>query len=277
VKIRLYTPQNPLLTKYIECIYILTQNSEENSAKYLTFPTLFTIVSISEKSRSVVKGNDLTIEHDPDGDIETSLVGNFNQPVFVQYQGAINEITIYFKPLGLNAFLVNDLINYRTDSFGDFNPFDDYKSRMAAILALDSDEEKLRSLELYWLSKLKGFEHPILEKIINRMMSGDDRSLSMTELSKISEVSRSTMNKLFQKHLCRTPSQFKKIIRFREVLKGYLAANPEARLTNITYNLNYFDQSHMIKDFKALTNFSPRKFFSKITKFEDGQIIWLFI
>lgn len=277
MKIRLYNPRNPLLTKYIECIYILTQTSEENSAKYLTFPTLFTIVSISEKSRSIVKGNDLTIEHAPDRDIETSLVGNFNQPVFVQYQGAINEITIYFKPLGLNAFLVNDLASYGTNSFDEFNPFSDYKNRMAAILSLDSDQEKLQSIELYWLSKLKGFEHPVLEKIINRMMDDEGKSLSMPELSKISGVSRSTINKLFKRHLCRTPSQFKKIIRFRDVLKEYLSVNPEVRLTNITYNLNYFDQSHMIKDFKTMTNFSPRRFFSKITKLEDGQIIWLFI
>lgn len=277
MKIRLYKPRHALLTKYIECIYILTQTSVDNSAKYLTFPTIFTIVSISEKSRAVVKENDITVEHEPDGSVETNLVGNFNQPVLVQYRGAINEITIYFKPLGLNAFLDNDLISYGTGPFDDFNPFKDYKGRMAGILSLDSDEEKLHSLELYWLSKLRGFEHPVLETIINRMMDDDEQSLSMSELAKISGVSRSTISKLFKRHLCKTPSQFRKIIRFRNVLTEYLSVNPETRLTSITYNLNYFDQSHMIKDFKALTNFTPRKFFSRITKLEDGQIIWLFI
>ena len=277
MKIKLYKPRNSLLSDYIECIYVLTQTNEEDSAEYLTFPTVFTIVSISEKSSAVVRGNTLTIAHDPDAGIETGLVGNFNRPVFVRYRGAINEITVYFKPLGLNAFLDGDLASCGGGDFADFNPFSDYKTRMAAILALGSDEEKIESLEFYWLSKLKGFEQPVLEAIIDKMLDDEGRSLSMAELSKISGFSRSTIHRLFKLHLGRTPSEFRKIVRFRNILREHLAAKPEARLTEITYSLNYFDQSHMIKDFKALTDFSPKKFFSKITKLEDGQIIWLFL
>lgn len=33
----------------------------------------------------------------------------------------------------------------------------------------------------------------------------------------------------------------------------------------------------MVKDFRALTGYSPREFFNQITEMEKGQINWLFL
>lgn len=87
MKIKVYSPFNPLLKKYIECIYILTQTSEEKPAKYITFPSIFTIVSISEKSKTINKGNKLIIGECDDNEIETNLVSNFNKPVYIRTKG----------------------------------------------------------------------------------------------------------------------------------------------------------------------------------------------
>ena len=275
--IKLYKPTNPLLKKYIECIYILKQTPEEKPAKYLTFPSLFTIVTISEKTKTVEKGNNLTIKYFPTRPIETSLVCNFSKPVCIEYKGEINEITIYFKPLGINIFLDNELKSYSKGKFPDFNPFEDYKSNMIKILSIQSDEEKIEALEVYWLSKLKKFQEPLLEEIISEMMNINNSHLSITELSIKTGKSRTTINKHFDKHICKTPLQFKKILRFRTAMMDFQKMSGNRKLTNITYNLDYFDQSHMIKDFKTLTGFTPRNFFSKVKGLENGEIKWIFL
>jgi len=277
MKIKVYSPSNPLLKKYIECIYILTHNSEEEPAKYITFPSIFTIVSSSEKSKSITKGNQLIIGQCDDNEVETNLVSDFNKPVYVQYEGKINEITIYFKPLAINSFLEHELNHYNSSNFSDFTPFEDYRKAMIDILSLQNDNEKIDAVERYWLSKLRGFQHNFLETVLSEMMCEKNAALTITELCEKNAISRTTLNKHFGKHICKTPSQFKKILRFRNAINKYTSNNTRNNLTDIAYGVDYFDQSHMTREFKSVTGFSPKAFFEKTTALEKKQIHWLFL
>jgi AraC-like DNA-binding protein len=277
MKVKLYQPQNPLLSEYIECIYLLTLSPEEQPAKYLTFPIHFMVVTISEKSKTIRKGDNFIIEHCPENTIETTLVCNFNKPVSVEYRGWIKEITIYFKPLGINAFLENDLDSYCRGGFSDFNPFEDFQNAMSRIFSIENDDEKINTLESYWLSKLRGFRHPFLKEILAEMMNEPTLNPSISKLSSKTGISRQTLNKHFDKHLGKTPSQFKKTLRFRNAMARHPRIVGKNKLTEISYSLDYFDQAHMVKDFKSLTGYSPREFFNQVTEMEKGQINWLFL
>ncbi len=277
MKIKVYSPSHSLLKKYIESIYILTHTAEEEPAKYITFPSIFTIVSISEKSKSIIKGNQLIIRECEDNKVETNLVSDFNKPVYVQYEGKINEITIYFKPLAINSFLEQDLNHYNSSSFSEFVPFEDYRKAMIDILSLQNDAEKIEAIENYWLSKLIGFQHNFLETILSEMMCDENDALTITELCEKNNISRTTLNKHFGRHICKTPSEFKKILRFRNAVNKYASDKARNNLTNIAYSVDYFDQSHMTREFKSVTGFSPKVFFEKTTALEKKQIHWLFL
>lgn len=277
MQIKVYFPLNPLLKKYIECIYILTHRSEEKPAKYITFPSIFTIVSVSEKSKTINNENKLIIRQCDDNMVETNLVSNFNKPVYVQYEGEIKEITIYFKPLALNSFLEHELNHYNSSSFSEFLPFKDYREAMIEILSMPDDTQKIQAVERYWLSKLIGFEHHFLETVLSEIMCEENDTLTITELCEKSGISRTTLNKHFGRHICKTPSQFKKILRFRNAVNKYASNNAGNSLTDIAYCADYFDQSHMTREFKSLTGFSPKAFFKKTTALEKKQIHWLFL
>lgn len=272
--IKVYKPTNPLLRKHIECFYILEQTSEEKPATYFTFPSIYTIVSISEQSQTLETENKIIIKQCESNAIETNLVSDFNEPVLIEYEGKINEITTYFKPLGLNSFIGNDLREYSEGTFPDFNPHDDYKDSMASILSVEDPDERIGKLEDYWISKWRPFEDPLLESVLTEMTDPDNLDLSMTKLAHKTGRSRTTINKHFDRHLCKTPSQLKKIIRFRATIQSHLENKKEV---DLSYNLDYFDQSHMIRDFRKLTGFTPKAFFSKIETLENGQIKWIFV
>ncbi|WP_300664894.1 helix-turn-helix domain-containing protein [Fluviicola sp.] len=227
---------------------------------------------MSEHTKTLDTGDKIITKYCPSNAIETNLVCNFNEPVLVQYEGKINEITTYFKPLGINAFIDNDLRHYSEGTFPDFNPYDDYKTSMRSILSIKNPDERIEQLESYWISKLRPFEDHLLENVLAEMMDAGNLNQSMTNLSHKTGRSRTTINKHFDKHICKTPSQFKKIIRFRTAIQNHLENEP-----GLSYNLDYFDQSHMIRDFKKLTGFTPKAFFSKIATLENGQIKWLFV
>lgn len=272
--IKIYKPTNPLLKKFIECFYIFEQTSEEKPVTYFTFPSIYTIVTISEQTKTLETGNKIIVKSFPDNSIETNLVSNFNEPVLVKYEGKINEITTYFKPLGINAFINNDLRYYSKGAFPDFDPYDDYKDCMTSILSIKNNNEKIEKIERYWISKLKPFEDVLLENILIEMMDTNNLNQSITKLSHKTGRSRTTINKHFDKYICKTPSQFKKIVRFRAAIQSHVQKKNKM---DVCYNLDYFDQSHMIKDFKKLTGFTPKTFLSKISTLENEQIKWLFV
>jgi AraC-like DNA-binding protein len=47
-------------------------------------------------------------------------------------------------------------------------------------------------------------------------------------------------------------------------------------LTTLAYAVDFFDQSHMIRDFKAMTGFMPKEFFRNVTGRDGGSVAWIY-
>lgn len=277
MKIEFYEPSNQLLKKYIGGFYALTREAKDKPVMYVAFPGVGYFVSINEKSQSAMRNEYKSFVHNPDKLPISELIYNFDKPHFIEYRGATSELTICFKPLGINAFLKNKLTDYSSDYSTPFYPFDDYQQFLAEIYSAKNIENKIALTEKYWLSKLKGFSHPFLDRIVEELQNEDGNVRTIAEIAASNKVSRTTLHKQFEENLCTTPAQFRKVVRFRKALNKHSIKSQIESLTDISHLVNYFDQSHMVKDFKALTNHSPKKFFSKITPFAEGKINWMFL
>ena len=276
MEIKLYQPRNPLLQQYIECFYTLSRRREEEPVTYIAFPSIFSMVCLNFKTRIEMAKNDLKLTSCPDNALGTILINNFDNAGQVHYEGETDEIVIYFKPLGINAFLDKDFRHYLSSSCVYFAPFEDYKPRMTEIFSLERGEERILALEAYWLAKLKGFQHPFLHNVIDEMLNKNSPS-SISRIARNNGISRTTLNKHFDLHICTMPSRFRKVARFRNAIKRHQKKSSRENLTDISHCTEYFDQSHMIKDFKALTSYTPKAFFPKITNLGNGPISWVFL
>lgn len=277
MEIRLCKPQNQILQKYIECFYTIKRSQSDEPITYLGFPSFNTFVIVCNNAEINLQQENITIAHSHNCLPESLLICDFEKSGFTRYTGETFEITIYFKPLGLNAFLDENLINYKTSSVSHFQPFDDYQTKMAEIFAISNEEKMMPVIENYWLSKLKGFEHLFLENIVAKIMDENNLQTPISDLAKQHKISRTTLNKHFGMHIGTSPNQFKKIVRFRNAMKQFAAKTSTENLIDVAYLAEYFDQSHMVKDFKSLTGYSPKTFFSKLSQLENGQINWLFL
>jgi AraC-like DNA-binding protein len=276
MEVKLYQPRNPLLQRYIECFYTLSRRPDEEPVTYIAFPSIFSMVCLNLKTRIEIAKNNLKITSCTDNALETILMCNFDNAGRVHYEGETDEIVIYFKPMGINAFLDQDLRDHLSSSCVYFAPFEDYKTRMTEIFSLQSGAERILSLEDYWLAKLKDFQHPFLHNVIDEMLNNNSSS-SISRIARNNCISRTTLNKHFDLHLCTTPSRFRKVARFRNAIKRHQKKSSRENLADISHSTEYFDQSHMIKDFKALTSYTPKAFFPKITNLENGTINWVFL
>jgi AraC-like DNA-binding protein len=273
VQLKFYKPKNEILSNFIEGYYFLTQKETNPSVEYLTFPNNYSIISVFENIEVIYSENQAVLTEKKGNPFKSDLICHYKKPIKLKYQGNINEITFYFKPLGLNAFLEKSLCHYTNNFFSSFIPFDDYQQTMTAILN-ESDFEKRRTqIETYWLSKLVGFQHPFLHQLLIYIQN----DFSVSELALKFSTSRQNLSKHFEANLCKSPSDFKKIQRFRDALKTHMKKNSKENLTSLSYDMLFYDQSHLIKDFKSLTGLTPKKFFKNISPQEDGQINWLFV
>lgn len=275
MEIKFFKPKSKLLQNYIEGYYFLTKKVDEPNVKYLTFPNNYSIISVFEKIKVAYSENNALLSEDENSPFSSDLICRYKKPIQLQYNGFINEITFYFKPLGLNAFLNKPLSNYTSNFFSNFFPFDDYETEMKKILNENDFDERQDLIENYWLSKILDFKHPFLKDVILDL-SNLEKEHSIDELAKKYNISRQNLSKHFEIHLCKTPSEFKKVHRFREALKAKINKTSKNNYTSLSYEMLFYDQSHLIKDFKSLTGLTPKTFFKNITSQENGEVNWLF-
>lgn len=274
MEVRVFKPKNEKLKQYIECFYTL-KNSKGSNFSYLTFPSFYTIVAVLTNAKFETNSNQVTTKESTKSKFISSIVANFQNPLVFTYKGIINEITIYFKPGGINAFLDKPLSSYNKTDFNSFNPFIDYESNMINVLNKKTDKGKILALEKYLLSKCKKEVNNTLHQIIATILNSNyENTYSINKLSEKFKISRKTIHKLFIEYVGKSPVEFKKTVRFRQALEK--GTNPEILklLTGIAHGTNYYDQSHMLKDFKALTNQSPKSFFKSLSTIHDRAIFW---
>lgn len=274
--IKFHKPKNRIIQNYIESFYTLKRNDDEKNVTYFGFPSNTIFVTLCQDAKVIINDNDLTIENHPNEKIKSILIIDNQIQGATTYRGKTNEISIYFKPLGINAFLEKPFSGYITGTISEFNPFEDYQGAMNEAFKIEDDTQKIEFIENYLLTKIKEFRHPFLHQAIEAIKSSNDQKLTITEIAKHNAISRTTFNKQFLLHIGTTPSQFIKIDRFRNAIKMFTKYATKEQLIDVAYLADYFDQSHMAKDFKSLTGYSPKVFFSKLSQIENNQINWIF-
>lgn len=72
-------------------------------------------------------------------------------------------------------------------------------------------------------------------------------------------IARRTLERIFQRGIGVSPKQFAGILRTQHFLK---ALHQTESLTQLAYEFGYYDQSHLIRDFKTKTGITPGKYFA---------------
>ncbi len=268
MKMEFYRPVNEVLQKYIEGYYFISPDEHNELLHYWTFPNNFFIASVSQNIELEITPHKITIIAAQEENMKANFVSRYIAPIEVNISGNIKELTIYFKPLAINSFVANAQDLFLQESAVDFNPFADFLPRMKALLDEKDRNLQCQGLEAYWLSKLKPTTPGLMELLIADIEAG----LKTTEIAEKYHFSRQYLNRLFSKHVGKSPSEFYRIHRFRKAI----SKQKESRnLTDLSYESLFYDQSHLIKDFKQLTNVKPQAFFKKVDT--NSENLWLFI
>ena len=196
--------------------------------------------------------------------MQTFISGQMKGYHDVSYSGRLKIFAIYFYPHGLSMFLdipLNELFNNSIPAQELLNKeIDALEDR----LSLASDiKEQITVTEEFLLNQLhKKADIHQFDRIQHTIHSINKSrgKIDINELAREVCLSRKQFERIFLEMIGTSPKQFLKIVRFQHAIHQK-SIHTELSMTEIAYACGYYDQAHMINDFKTLSGLSPGKFF----------------
>lgn len=276
MKITSFTPASSLLKEFIECFYILEHSANEEPESFLILPGTDAYVSFSLNTATRINENIITTYGITGPAFDSAVQAGLKKPCIYQYEGAVKEICIRFKQPGAFAFFDQQSIAASIKSQSAFIPFSDYISAMKELSAISDHTVLIEKLESYLSKKYSPLSPNYLFEIVKELEKTDpDHKLNLDDLAGRYNISRQTLRTQFFKYFHLSPSDFRQVCRFRKFIQARLNEQKLTSLTNTVYDIGFFDQSHLIKDFKKYSFLKPKEFFRKINFSEDRAIMLL--
>lgn len=192
----------------------------------------------------------------------------------VKAQGSFNKIGVVFNVLGINQFIDCDLIDLAPDQIAAFNHFGPkFNEVCEKTFAAASLIEKVDLLDAFFLTKIRSERDERIHAAVNLFFEFEKHP-SIEEVANNLSIDRKTLYKLFKKHLCYSPSHFKKVVKFREATEQYMNQEEKGKLCELAYDNYFYDQSHFIRTTEELTQEKPKQFFKGITKMGPSDTYW---
>lgn len=186
-------------------------------------------------------------------------------------QGTSGLITVTFLPYGACNFFRFPL-NQIEDTIADMDDLYKESIRLVEeqIAAAATITERVAVVEDFLLRQLSPKyerELSIIQKGVS-IINETRGQITAMELANRLFLSPKSLERKFAALLGKTPKQFLRIVRFQDVIHRF-SQKDYSYLTDYAYMGGYFDQAHFVKDFKALSGYTPKEFFVKCPSCSD--------
>lgn len=122
-------------------------------------------------------------------------------------------------------------------------------------------------LDTFFLKKfaLNKLDSPFLVFTIQQIFQSNGTA-SINSLRQNIHASRRYIEKLFKKHIGLTPKQYARLIRVKKASIIMSHENFSGQVSSVAAELEYFDQSHFLKDFKMVVGTTPTRFLKQLSE-----------
>lgn len=132
------------------------------------------------------------------------------------------------------------------------------------VILSDSTASRIHHIETYLKTHSDCHISDSLKPVLDRVFSKGQFNLSDIHFG------LRRLEQRFKNEIGISPKLFSKTLRINKAIEQ-LTEQPQESLTKIGLNVNFYDQSHFIKDFKQFTGYSPSQFLKYINP--NGDIL----
>lgn len=184
--------------------------------------------------------------------------------------GIIEMITVVFQPYAAKVFLQIPLHlfngqNVSTDEVEDRELFD----LSCRITDTPDNDRCIRLIEQFFFRRLaSGSEYNLkrLSTVLDEINLHPQ--INTLQLSDVACLSTKLFSRVFTDYIGTTPKEFLRIVRMQRALY-VLQQNPGLPFAQVAYECGFSDQSHMIKEFKLFSGYTPAEYLSVCAPVSD--------
>ena len=178
------------------------------------------------------------------------------------YSGNLNLIAVVFQSVAARAIFGIPMNNIR-EKYIDIELLSDtYLSDLEKRLVDTEDNYQcVYLIEQYLLKKLYGFASERFDRMNAVVQAVNSGQQDISELSRLACLGYKQFKRVFTEYIGLNPKEFIQIARFRKTSHS-LQLGKDVHLNRLACEWGYCDKSHLIKDFRTFTGYSPKEYLS---------------
>lgn len=193
----------------------------------------------------------------------TGITGPMSRPMKMRSTGPVNLFGICFRPGGGYPFF-----KYPAHELTDQNPDieDLWGSRGRALVEIihndcATTQSRIKAVNVHLTKRLENNlrEDEVTQRAIETIENCKGR-ISIDQLAHRLDLSRRHLTRKFRERIGMSPKQLCRNIRFKYVYK-LIEASSRPDWADVALSCGYYDQSHLINEFKYFTGNSPDAYF----------------
>lgn len=175
--------------------------------------------------------------------------------------GSVKMLVVVFQPYGVKALLrrpMGEFYNYNIPvSDIDDKPLEDLSKRL-------QDQQDFQMcvelIEQFFIKRLVGFDSYNYKRLSLAIEAINTKiEIDSSKLADITCLSKKQFQRVFIDYIGATPKDFSRIVRFHRALY-ILQNNPSISLSQLAFESGYYDQPHMVKEFKYFSGYTPTEY-----------------
>ena len=193
--------------------------------------------------------------------------GQLTRPLVLHSSLDAGMIGIRFQPSGMAPFLSTSMQALTDARVPAENTFVDVDQLIEEIAESSNDAQRIAACNRFLIRSIDlDRENVCIRRALESIMLTRGR-ISVESLATLTGTSRRSLELAFQREVGTSPKMYCRITRFRHILDAMSENGPSVNWVQIALDSGFFDQSHLIRDFRRFAGDSPTSFLADQSSF----------
>ncbi len=184
--------------------------------------------------------------------------------------GTLNMLVVVFRPMGIAPFLATPLNEFRNMNVPVYDIGDAGLKELAdRVLDEASDEKAVAHIEKFLIARLpqlENYNYPRINAVLHEI--NKNSIINVSNAARIACLSPKQFKRVFSAQVGIRPKDFMRIVRFQRALY-LLQTDPGITFAQLAAGTGYFDQAHMIREFREFSGYTPVEYLSTCVPHSD--------
>ncbi len=200
------------------------------------------------------------------------LFGQSVKPVNMHFDN-LNIVIVVFQPIGIKMLLNMSGNELKGENVG-LDLLSPRLKELETHLFDTLDKQKIVCLiENFLLRNLDCSEDYNLNRFVSVIQSIERGESNISKLADRACLGYKQFKRLFSEYIGLNPKEFIQINRFSKTLH-LLQTSSSTNLSEIAYKCGYYDKSHLIREVKSLSGYTPNEFLSNADPYSDDRSLF---